>query len=301
MSDTQTPGSPPITSTTTATGNEGTTTTATEGQGSQTTSVDSGQWFSQIKDPQLRGWVELKGHKDMEGAIKSYYDTEKFKGVPVEKVLTLPKDETDAEGYQKIYKALGKPDAPDGYKIDIPEGVDSSYAKEAAKWFHEAGLNQSQVEKLVKFNNDFAAAMNKQAQDAAILKQTEIDAQSAAELKKLTAEMGGQAKYEESMELGRRFAKANGWDADLLSKIEGVVGTYGFAKFITGIAASSGMSEDKLHGVGTSGAVGYTKDGAAAKREELMKDNAFVDRYVKGDIQARKEMDRLERIMAGVE
>jgi hypothetical protein len=287
MSDTQ--GS----ATTQATGDQTAVGAVTESVTAQET-----PWFSGIQDTDTRGWVETKGYKDLETAMRSHRELEKFIGVPRDKILTLPKDENDVAGLEKIHKALGRPDAPEGYKLQIPEGSDEAYAKEAVKWFHKAGLSQKQAETVVAANNEYWAAVLKQNQDAQIAKQAEIDAQSKKDLEKLTVEVGGQAKFEESMELARRYCKENNYDQSFLEKIENALGTYDFSRFMVGI--SKGMGEHTMYGVGSGRGTNYSPEGATAKRAELLADKSFVDRYVKGDVQAKQEMDKLERIIAGV-
>lgn len=82
--------------------------------------------------------------------LGSYRNLEKLLG---SEKLPLPRDDNDREGHERVYKALGRPDTPDGYGLKAPAGGDQAFAGEAAKWFHEAGLSGRQAKAVAdRFN-----------------------------------------------------------------------------------------------------------------------------------------------------
>lgn len=65
-----------------------------------------------------------------------------------------------------FYKALGRPDNPDGYKIDIDESiVDPAFAADARAVFHKAGLTQAQVDAVIALDKARMEASNKDLEE----------------------------------------------------------------------------------------------------------------------------------------
>lgn len=65
--------------------------------------------------------------------------------------LEMPRGEDDKEGYDRLYKTLGRPDAPEGYELAslVGEGEsDPAFMNGMAQAMHEAGLSTSQAHKL---------------------------------------------------------------------------------------------------------------------------------------------------------
>src|SRR5210317_461631 len=73
-------------------------------------------WFDSFEDGDLKGFVEAKGLKSAEQAVKSYREAEKFLGAPKGKLLRWP-DELNEETLATIYDKLGRPETPEGYEF----------------------------------------------------------------------------------------------------------------------------------------------------------------------------------------
>lgn len=102
-----------------------------------------------------------------EWAPKKYWDPEK-KQVRVEELgrgyaslekllgrekVPLPADDDDKEGWERWWKATGRPDSPDGYEFKAPElPQDLPYDKESEQnfrtWAHVNGLSKKQANNL---------------------------------------------------------------------------------------------------------------------------------------------------------
>jgi len=98
-----------------------------------------------IADPNLTKYKTLpdfiKGHKSAVSMIAA-------KGV------ILPKDETDTEGWDKVFNTLGRPDKPEGYKFTEIKGLhpEITVTPESLKAFtdfaHKNGFTNKQVDVL---------------------------------------------------------------------------------------------------------------------------------------------------------
>lgn len=102
-----------------------------------------------LKGVESVGKFAKDGKLNVRSLTKSYANLEKMLGgdkVPV------PKD-GDNEGWDRFYKAAGRPDNADAYDIKVPDGLpEGFYDGEAAKsfktWAHQNGLNNRQAQAL---------------------------------------------------------------------------------------------------------------------------------------------------------
>ena len=119
-------------------------------------------WVSSLPES-VRGVVLNKGWKAPEDAITSYANLEKLLGADkAGRGVVLPKDDAGADEWGQFWNRLGRPEAADQYNIPLPDGDDGGFAKQAATWFHEAGLTQRQAEGLAGKWNEFATGMQRQ-------------------------------------------------------------------------------------------------------------------------------------------
>lgn len=116
--------------------------------------------------------------KTAEELARSYVALEKARGVPPERLLTLPEDMTNPEGLAPIYRALGCPDAPEGYGVVTPEtapDVVKSFLGELPKEMHAVGATKAQVEKFVGLVNKFTETQLQTETDANTAAQKQVD------------------------------------------------------------------------------------------------------------------------------
>ncbi len=121
-------------------------------------SATTASWFEALPDG-LRANPTLQNfrNKDISAVAESLVESQKLVGGSVR----LPNEkDTPADREAKltnIYKQLGRPDAPDGYKINAPE-TDSGVRWNAVRAdgfkavAHKLGLTQSQAEGLVAYD-----------------------------------------------------------------------------------------------------------------------------------------------------
>ncbi|WP_397402708.1 hypothetical protein [Phenylobacterium sp.] len=103
-------------------------------------SGDDAPWHASLPDD-LKSQPGVLRHATMADAIQAGIAAEKRLGVPADQLVRLPTKPDDKEAYGAIYKALGAPDAADGYKLDLTGASDDDVATvtEFTKAMHEAG------------------------------------------------------------------------------------------------------------------------------------------------------------------
>jgi hypothetical protein len=248
--------------------------------------AEGASWLDGIDDPELKAWAQNKNFPGIKEALASQRGLETLLG---RDKLPLPKDDKDAEGWDRVYKALGRPDDAAGYGLDKLEGADPAFAGEAARWFHEAGLSERQAKALSGRWNEF---MDK----SIAAQQAEREQQQKAEMADLRTEWG--QNFDTRAEEARRATKALGLTRDQLSALEGAVGTKAFLQMFSRIG--SHFAEDKFEG-GEGGSRGFSMsiEQAQARIKTLMADTEWAKSYLAGDANKRAEMERLNRVASG--
>lgn len=199
--------------------------------------------------------------------------------------LQLPGDDATPEQMAEFYKALGRPEKAEDYGIAAPDGVDGGFAKDAAAWMHEAGLNAKQANALAGKWNEYVAA-----QQAAAEQQFQVQAEN--DMATLQKEWG--QNYDRNIELARRAARGFGVDQPSLDKIERAIGTKGLMSMFANIG--QGLGEHSFEGNGNANPFGMTPEAARVRIQDLKADKAWRDKFLAGDAEAKSEWDRLHRI-----
>lgn len=246
-------------------------------------------WHADL-DADTRGWLENRGITKLpeKEAIKNltngFRNAEKHIGTPPEKLLRLPDfakaDKTEMDAF---YNKLGRPETPDDYELEVPEGAPTEFADWAKGQFHELGLNKDQAKALSVKWNEYVGQMNQ--------KQIEqMHAQAAEGEAELRREWG--ASYEKQLGMAKNAAQAFGVTADELDKLEMSMGYKGVMGFMARLGARMGESEyistDSKSSFGS-----MTPAAAASRIASLRGDNAWVSKYLNGNIEARQEMETL--------
>lgn len=242
----------------------------------------SGKWYDSVEDSDLKGYAELKGWKDPTEALNSYRNLEKLIGS--EKV-PMPKGADDAEGWNRVYDALGRPKTSEGYGLTAAEGGDPNLVKSASDKFYELGLTEKQGAELANWwaqqSKGIVEAQSQQAEQ-----------NFEKELGSLKSEWGD--KYDENVEYGRRAAREYGLNQEKLTKLESALGTAEMLKLMASIGKGQGeavfIDGDSGKGFGMSPAAAQSRIAA------LRADPGFAQKYLSGDADAKEEMARLSRL-----
>ena len=244
----------------------------------------SASFLDGIKDAELRGWAANKGFPGLAEAMESHRNLEKLLGSDK---APLPRDEHDREGWERLYKTLGRPDDPAAYGLDRLEGVDPAFAGEAGGWFKEVGLNPKQAGVLAERWQSYVAG-----REAAERQRYEVA--SAQEVSALQGEWGG--NFDGNVEMARRAARQFGV-GEALPALERALGARGLLSFLHRVG--SGLGEDRYEGGAPSKGFSLSPDQARSRIEALKQDTGFGARYLARDAEATAEMDRLHRIAFG--
>lgn len=239
----------------------------------------------------VRGVVQNKGWRSPADAIGSYQNLEKLLGADkAGRALVPPKEDASPEEWQAFYGKLGRPDAADGYKLPVPEGDTGEFAKQAAAWFHEAGLTTKQAEALAAKWNEYSTGMM-DSQSA------QFEQQAALDLQTLQKEWGPQ--FEANSELARRAIREAGLSKDEGAAIERALGLAKAAKVFAFLGKQFAEAPMKGGEGGSGGRFGATPEAARARISALKGDPDWSARYLKGDADARAEFARLHEIAFG--
>lgn len=249
--------------------------------------ASSGNWTDSL-NPEFKEYATNKGFKDPAMVLESYRNFEKLQGVPRERILKLP-ETADATEWNDVYTKLGKPAHPDGYGLETAKDGDPAFTDWAKSTFHKLNLTAEQGQKVVQQYQEFAAA-----QEAA--EKAEHTANIQKQVGALQKEWG--SAYNQNVARAQHAYRTFGLPDAAVSALEKAIGFDGVMKFMHDLGAKIGehsfVAGEQNQGFGE-GAM-LTPAQAQAKINALKQDNIFRDRYLKGDVKAKEEMDRLHQM-----
>lgn len=244
-------------------------------------------WAPHAKDEDL-GWVQSKGYKTPADLLKAARNSEKLIG---HDKVPLPKDETDTEGYARVWEKLGRPATPADYKIELPEGTDRTFVDRITKSLHANGASQKLAAELIQEYMAYGAEANQRAE-------AEQKSQWENDQRMLETEWG--KAYDQQIEHARRGAREFGFDNATLGKIEGALGKAGLLRMMNKIGL--GLTEDKRVGGEGSGGNALTPERAKYEIGQLRLDSKFMEAYMDrnhpGHDVAIKKMQTLQEYAA---
>lgn len=244
-------------------------------------------WTSGLNDTQ-KGFVQNKGFKNPVDVLEGYQNIEKLIGQK-ERLVLLPEnmDISTPEG-RAVFERLGAPKEAKGYEFKTPEGGDPKFTEWAADTFHKAGLPKAQADKVLSELTARATAIQteqsanmkaaQQAAEVALKQEWGMAFEKNKNIVDQAARVAGIGEQETAalvMAIGPKKA------ADLFLKIGNSVGE---AAFIGGQPPSDGNLAPQQ---------------ADSKLKELQSDQGWVKRYLAGDVQAKKDMERLQQMKTG--
>jgi hypothetical protein len=181
------------TAATTATSTEATTQTATA-QTTESSILDfiekdgslKGDWSKNLVPEDYQNLGEFKTISNIKDVFRSVGTLSRLKGKQGKGIFP-PDDKSLPTEVDDFYRALGRPDTPDGYQITAPKElesvIDKSITTELATVCHAAGLSPKQAAVVA---NAYFASTQKAVADA----KTQQEARYAAGLEELTKRWG---------------------------------------------------------------------------------------------------------------
>ena len=217
---------------------------------------------------ELRDDPSLKDIPDVGALAKSYVHAQKLVGADK---LVIPKEDAPKEEWDRFFAKLGRPDAPDGYELPVPdeakELVDDSVAEVFRKAAYEAGLSKSQAAKL------WEAVVEHNTGEANAIEQALDELRESGE-KALRAEWG--PAYEQHVELAAKAVMELGGEE--LVKFLDETGLGNSPELVKAFAKVGKMLADDSLAPGVSpGRWGMTPEAARRELAELREDPAFDD------------------------
>jgi hypothetical protein len=205
--------------------------------------------------------------------------------LPESRSIDLPTDDSDAEGYDRLFRALGRPDSAADYGLGELAGADAAFSQQAAEWLFEAGVGKARAGALAEKWNAYVEARS--AQD-----QQDFHAQSRRDWDALKTEWG--PAFAANREQFQRGARTFGVTRDEMAAIEAGLGTRRAVSLFARIG--QGLGEDRfIEGEGQGG-FGLTPQQAESRIASLRRDQAWQARWMAGGSEERAEWTRLTRI-----
>lgn len=244
-------------------------------------------WTTALPDT-ARGFVQTKGWKSPADLLGSYQNLEKLLGADkAGRGVVLPKEDAAPEDWASFYNRLGRPESADGYKLPVPDGDTGAFAKDAAQWFHEAGLTTKQAEALATRFSEWTGKQTGDS-DAAYEQQAALD---VADLKKSWGK-----EYDAQTELARRAIRESGLSQEEAQMIERALGLGKAVRVFAALGKQFAESPMRGGEGAGRGSFGQTPEAAKARIAALRADKGWTQRYLGGDADARAEFERLHRI-----
>lgn len=232
---------------------------------------------------ELVGYVQNKGWTDPKQVLEGYQNLEKLRGVPAERLLTLPAADADDAAKGAFFEKLGRPKDVAGYEFKLGE-QDNAYDAGLKQSFFKHGVTADQAKGII---SDYAAIAEAQtkAQADAIAQRTNADHIE------LMREWGAAAQ--QNLMLAKKGADMLGLAPEVIDKIASEVGHKAFLKTLHDLASRAGeasfVSDTSAQGYGNVMTPGQAK----AKLAELQADSGFREKIFNGDKGALEERRRL--------
>lgn len=245
-----------------------------------------------IGHAQNKGWNINDPKEAFAASSKAARELEKHFGVPPEQLLKMPKADAKPEDIKAFWGKLGAVDAKDYDFSTIKRGdkdLDPALADALRTAMAETYTPKDKATAI-------AAKIIKVLDDQDTQRGTLDAAKLAEEKAKLAADWKNNHDFNllKAMEGARRL----GISPEAVKALENVVGYASVMEAMRKVGMAT--REDTFIERGTNtGGVPTTREGAVARKAELMTDNDWVGRYLKGGAAEKREMDAINTMIDG--
>lgn len=186
---------------------------------------------------------------------------------------------------EEVYRRLGRPDTPEGY--DISEIVPETYSQDVIEQFkqkaHEAGMTPDGVKKMAQWYKELEI----QQQEAIVKSRREQDERHLLELKR---DFG--VKFDEEVQNARKALDA--YTDKAFRQYMDNTGLGNHPALVKAFAKiGRELSEDKLVQSETATRLAKNEELVRSEISRLRSDQAFMERYRRGDPAAVQRLNRL--------
>jgi hypothetical protein len=241
-----------------------------------------------IGHAQNKGWKLDDPKEAFVAATKQARELERHFGVPADRLVKLPAPDAKPEDIRAYYERIGAPKEAKDY--DLAAIKDAAIADSLRATMYERGVPKDAAAAV-------AASVAKALESKTSTDNTLMTAKLAEQKAKLTQNWGDKFAFNQlqAMEGARKLGIA----PEAVAALEGVIGYDQVMEAMRKIGANT--KEDTFVERGAGGPTGdvTTREGAVARKQELMADLAWGDRYLKGGAAEAREMTRLNTLIDG--
>lgn len=268
-------------------------------QTTEQTSTPPAPWYQGVQGVddaligrlQTRGWDKKTPTEVAVEAVRAHTEAERLIGAPASEVVRLPKAGADPKEWDAVWQRMGKPVEAKGYdltNVKFKDGtaLDSEFSGWLQNLAHKNHLPVSAAQAIAAEMVGFF-----EAQDA---KDTgDLGAKLAVEKDNLAKSWGPNANA--NLIIAQNAVKALGVDKAAVDAFEGQVGYAAVMEMFRKIGKAIG--EDRFIQSAGNRNQPMTREEAQAQKQALMNDKLWVDKYQKGDREAREQMLNLNKIL----
>lgn len=241
---------------------------------------------------QNHGWDKLPPHEAALKAIQSHREAQQLLGVPKDQLLRLP-DPKNPESVKSFWQRLGTPAKPEEYdfsmvKFSNGDPLDDEAAGFLRKIFHETNVPRDAA---TRITSELVKYMENQEKKHMAERQAKLAEQKAA------LEKNWGVHKEANLFVARQAAAKLGVQPQEVDALESVIGYDRVMEMFRAIGERLGEARFIASGPASQTGGVMTREQAVARKQELMKDQAWVSRYLNGDAEASREMQALNRLI----
>lgn len=254
-------------------------------------------WYAALSDQAGEGgalsdraWLANKNYADLPTLVKTTRDLE-ARFLSADKIM-LPKEGDAPEAFDNFYKAIGRPEAADGYEIPVPEGaeLDEAFAGKIREAAFKAGVPAGMMKPLAEAFNAHIVELQQNAEAQA----AEAKRAGVAEMR---TEWGD--KFTANVAAANKAMKMLDLDAEKIGKIESGLGTADTLRLLSRLGA--GMGEDALIGGGGAKVFSVTPAEAKAELDNMIKSADMRAKILAKDPTVTARRNMLMQVVAAEE
>lgn len=242
-----------------------------------------------------KGWKKDDAKEIALAATKQAREAEKHFGVPADQLLKMPKADAKPEDIKAFWGRLGAPADAKEYDLSAVK-INGEPLNESLDAAFRASLAQAFVPK--DKAGMIAAGIAKALESSKTTDDTLLAGKIAEEKTLLEKNWGTGAKFEANRIMAEEGARRLGISKEAVKALENQIGYAGVMEAMRKIGTAT--SEDTFVERGaTGGGTPHTRDGAVARKAELMADRDWSGRYLKGGVAEAREMTALNTMIDG--